>query len=213
MAKQEEIAEFIGIMLGDGCIGVYDCKSNGKTKKQYQLKVTLDSRNKQYTEYVFNLMDIVLGVKPVIYFKTKENTVDIRIFRKEIFNYATKELGLNLSPKWNKAKIPEKYQEGKLALFVLRGLFDTDGSVTIFNNNGRVYPRMEIKICPSPMQKQVIEILNNNDFSYRVEKLERGKIRIRLSGIKQLARWFSFVGSSNRRYIKRADVFLKKKVL
>ena len=74
MEKEEKIAEFIGIMLGDGSIGIYDCKAGDKTKKQYQLKVTLDSRNSQYIEYVFNLMKEVLDVEPVINIKTTENT-------------------------------------------------------------------------------------------------------------------------------------------
>ena len=80
---KKEIAEFVGIMLGDGCIGIYNCKAGNKMKKQYQLKVTLDSRNKQYIKYVFDLMKKVLEVKPVINYKKNENTVDIRTFRKE----------------------------------------------------------------------------------------------------------------------------------
>jgi len=29
---KKEVAEFVGIMLGDGCIGIYDCKTGNKTK-------------------------------------------------------------------------------------------------------------------------------------------------------------------------------------
>jgi len=35
MKKEEKIAEFIGIMLGDGNIGIYDCKCEGRIKKHY----------------------------------------------------------------------------------------------------------------------------------------------------------------------------------
>ena len=66
-----KIAEFIGGMLGDGHIGIYDFNSCGKKKKLYQLKITLDSRNRPYTKYIFNLMKEVIGECPKIYYKKK----------------------------------------------------------------------------------------------------------------------------------------------
>jgi hypothetical protein len=208
MEKEDRIAEFIGIMLGDGCIGVYDCNFKNKIKKQYQLKVTLDSRNKDYIYYVSTLMKEVLEVDPVVYFKKNENTADIRTFKKEKVEFALNTLGLKKSPKWEKMEIPNEYAKGKLALYVLRGLFDTDGSVTVFNNNGIIYPRIEIRICPSPAKSQIIEILNNNKFNYKIQHLDKGKIKIRISGKKEVQRWFKEVGSSNSLYIKRAEPFL-----
>lgn len=95
----------------------------------------------------------------------------------------------------------------------MKGLFDTDDSVTIFKNNGILYPRIEIKICPSPAQKQFIEILNRLNFKYRIQNLDKGKIRIRISGIKELKKWFELIGSSNIVHIEKANKFLNKKVL
>jgi DNA-binding transcriptional regulator WhiA len=208
MEKEEMTAEFIGVMLGDGCIGIYDCSNKGIIKKQYQLKVTLDSRNKQYIDHVYSLMKEVIDVEPVVYYKKGENTADIRTFRKERVLYALNEIGLKISPKWNRMEIPEKYIKAKLGIFVIRGLFDTDGSVTIFDNNGTLYPRIEIRMSPSPAQQQIIEILNKLDFNYKIQKLERGKIKIRISGKKELQKWFNIIGSSNQLYINRAKPFL-----
>jgi len=211
--KEDRLAEFIGIMLGDGSIGIYDCKSGNKIKKHYQIKVTLDSRNKDYINYVSNLMFEILGCEPTRNFKKNENAVDIGLYSKEKVLFSLNNLGLKLSPKWETMEIPEKYRNGRLALFVLRGLFDTDGSVTIFNNNGTIYPRIEIRICPSPAQNQVIKILDENNFKYKVQNLERGKIKIRISGKKELKNWFDKVGSSNKLYVERAKPFLEKKGL
>jgi len=135
MEKEENIAEFIGIMLGDGSIGIYDCKSGSKIKKHHQIKVTLDSRNKKYICYVSNLMREVLNAEPTINFKKKENAADVGLYSKEKVFYVLDVLGLKISPKWGRMEIPKEYLEKKLALLVLRLLFDTDGSVTIFNNN------------------------------------------------------------------------------
>jgi len=208
MEKEEKIAEFIGIMLGDGSIGIYNCRAGDNVKKHHQIKVTLDSRNKEYIDYVANIMEEVLRAKPTRIFKKNENAVDIGLYSKEKVLYALNNLGLKISPKWDKMEIPKEYTSGRLALLVLRGLFDTDGSVTVFNNNCIIYPRIEIRMCPSPAKNQVIKILNNNNFKYKIQNLERGKIKIRISGKKELKNWFDKVGSSNKLYIDRARPFL-----
>ncbi len=173
MEKENRIAEFIGIMLGDGSIGIYDYKFREKTKKHHQIKVTLDSRNKDYIEHVAKIMSGVLGANPTIRFKKNENAADIGLYSKEKVFYALDNLGLKISPKWGRMEIPATYTKGKLGLLVLRGLFDTDGSVTLFNNNGILYPRIEIRLAPCPAQKQIIDILNEKKFNYRIQNLER----------------------------------------
>ncbi len=210
---EKRLAEFIGIMLGDGSMGIYNTKAGNKIKKHHVVKITLDSRNKQYTDYVSNLMREILDVEPRLHFKREENAVDICTFRKERVSYVQEKIGLKISPKWNRMEIPRKFMKKELCPYILRGLFDTDGSVTIFKNNGILYPRIEIKICPSPAQSQFIDILDKLKFNYRIQKLDKGEIRIRISGKKELKRWFEIVGSSNSLYIQRAEPFIREKVL
>lgn len=205
---EEKVAEFIGIMLGDGSIGIYNTKSGDRIKIHRVVKITLDSRNKKYISYVFSLMKEILNVEPKLNFHKKENAVDIATFRKDKINYVLNDLGLKISPKWKSMKIPERFMKRELYPHILRGLFDTDGSVTIFNNNGTIYPRIEIKICPSPSQKQFINIIKDLGFNYKIQDLDKGEIRVRISGVKELKKWFEIVGSSNEEYIKRAQRFL-----
>lgn len=209
MEKEEKIAEFVGIMLGDGCIGKYPNRSREKIRYQHRVKVTLDSRNKEYTGYVSNLLREVLGIEPKVYYKKSENTVDIAIYQKEIYLYVINNIGLLASPKWNRMSVPLKYQHGKLGRLVLKGLFDTDGCVTLFNNNGIKYPRIEIRLSPSPAQDQINNILLENSFSFRIQKLERGKTKIRISGKNELKKWFDIIGSSNPIHAEKANQFLK----
>ncbi len=207
MMKEERVAEFIGIMLGDGSIGIYNTKAKNKIKKHRVVKITLDSRNTQYIDYVVSLMKDVLNVEPKVYFKKKENAVDICTFRKGSINYVLNEIGLKISPKWNNMEIPNKFMKKDLYSLILRGLFDTDGSVTLFNNNGIMYPRIEIRICPSPAQEQFMTILNELGFNYKIQKLDKGKIRVRISGKRELKKWFNLVGSSNHIHIQKAEFF------
>lgn len=208
MVDEKEMAEFIGILLGDGSIGIYDTKFKNKIKKHYVIKISLDSRNKKYYDYVYKLMKKVLDVEPTIFFKKKENSVDIRTFKREKVFYLLNKIGLKKSPKWGNMRIPEKYCNGELARYVLKGLFDTDGSITIFNNNKIIYPRIEIKICPSPAQSQIIKILKESKIRFTVQKLDKGKIRIRISGKKELKDWFNKIGSSNELNLLKAKKFI-----
>jgi len=208
MKKEEKIAEFIGIMLGDGCLGIYNCRAGNKIKKQYRTRISLDSRNKGYIDYVCNLLKEVLDTEPRIYYKKNEKAVDIATYKKDRFYYLTNQIGLITSPKWGKMKIPIKYSKGKLGLLVLRGLMDTDGCLSIFNNNGQVYPRIEIRLCPSPAQGQVSQILEEFKFKYKIQSLERGQTRIRLSGKEELKKWFDLVGSSSPVHINKYKKFM-----
>ncbi len=210
---EKKIAEFIGIMIGDGSIGIYNCKAGNRIKKHRVVKVSLDSRNEQYTNHVANIMKEVLGIEPKIHYKKNEHAVDICIYKKGVFKHVTEKIGLKKSPKWNTMKIPKKQMNCLLSCFVLRGLFDTDGCLSIFNNNGILYPRIEIKMCPSPAQKQVSEILNNLKIRHTIQNLEKGKTRIRISGKEELGKWFNFIGSSNIIHIEKAEKILKRKVL
>lgn len=208
MGGKESLAEFIGIMLGDGNIGRYNTRADDRIKVQHRIKVTLDSRNLEYIGYVYNMFKKVLNVEPRIYFKKDENAVDIATFIKDKFNYLTNEVGLKISPKINNMIIPHPYNKGVLGLFVLKGLFDTDGCVSVFNNNNVIYPRIEIRLSPCPAQKQIFQILVEQGFNFKVQNLDRGHIKIRISGKNELIKWFDLVGSSNPIHINKAKQFI-----
>ena len=64
--EDPRFAEFVGIMLGDGSIGRYKCKFKKGIKIQHQVKITLDSRNKEYIHYVKNLVKYLFDIEPRI---------------------------------------------------------------------------------------------------------------------------------------------------
>ncbi|MFH0973216.1 MAG: LAGLIDADG family homing endonuclease [Candidatus Micrarchaeota archaeon] len=198
-----ELAEFVGILLGDGCIGIYKCRKKNGEHKQYRVKITLDSRNEEYAEYVAGLFSAVLGFKPLIRKRRGENTCDILTFRRDAVFFLLNEVHLKLSPKWNRAKIPRTFMNRAFGARVLRGYFDTDGATIIYNNNGTVYPRLEMKIMPSPMQKQLQTLLKKLGFKFTARRLEKGKLLVRLNGKQQVERWFSIVGTKNPVHSKK----------
>jgi hypothetical protein len=196
-----KFAEFIGILLGDGSLSRY-VKSN-----HYRLQITLDSREEQYKNYVCGLICSLFDINPIIKYRKKENTVDILVFNRNIIRLLNEKFDLKYSPKWNRAVIPYYCRDSSLELDVLRGYFDTDGSVVLTNNNGIIYPRLEMKICPSPMQKQFIEILKRNSFRFGVYDIGKGKVRIQLNGKEQLTKWIKLINFSNKRHLDKVNKF------
>ena len=190
----EDLAEFIGIILGDGYF-VND-----------RLKISLNSiSDLEYLDYVKNLITYLFNVDSVVKFRKNENCVDLFIFKRKILRFLESN-GLIMSPKWKRAKIPADFL--RYGICVLRGYFDTDGCVVITNNNGIIYPRLEMKVCPSPMQKQFIDILKKENFHFGVYQIGRGQVRIQLNGKKQLELWNEKIGFKNMKHVAKVNKFL-----
>jgi len=201
----QDLAELVGILLGDGSLSLK--KNNPKSINR--LKISFNSRDdREYIYYVRELLKNLFKVDPILKFRKNENTADLFIFKKEIIEYLVNIAGLKLSPKWNRALIPSKFTKNKLNLLVLRGYFDTDGSLVITNNNGTIYPRLEMKICPSPMQEQFIKILKEYDFKFGSYSIGKGEVRIQLNGKAQLEKWSKLVGFSNQKHLEKAKKFV-----
>jgi len=116
--KDENLAEFVGLMLGDG--NIYSNKKRGV----YQIKVTNNSVTDK--EYIYNLF----GVNTYINFEKNRKGVNIRAGSMNLIKFLYS-IGLkpgnkiknNLDiPNWIKTK-------NNLLIPCIRGLFDTDGTV------------------------------------------------------------------------------------
>lgn len=202
------LAEFVGIMLGDGSIGKYQCsRGDGSSSKQFVVKVTISKDESEYESHISVLFEDLFGIEPVSYQKKNENTLDIRCFDRDLFDFLTEEVGLKTAPKKGRAEIPEKYTAEKFRKEVLRGYFDTDGSLVLTDNNGYLYPRLEMKISHSPMQEQFIQLIENEGFRFGDYELEKGKIRIQMNGKEQLQKWVEEIGFNNQRHLTKLERF------
>ncbi|MBW2969459.1 hypothetical protein KY314_05105, partial [Candidatus Woesearchaeota archaeon] len=199
----KEFAEFIGIMLGDGSLNKY------KLNNFYRLKITLDSREKEYVLHICNLIQKLFNKKPKVSYRKNENTVDILLFNRTIISILNEEFGMSFSPKWNRAVIPDLCLNNGLDIAVLRGYFDTDGCVVLTDNNGTLYVRLEMKISPSPMQKQFVDILKKQGFRFGVYDIGKGKVRVQMNGETQLKKWLKLVNFSNQRHIEKVNKYFK----
>lgn len=186
----ESLAEFIGIYLGDGSLTKYFLKIAGD--KRYDLN---------YFNYVNKLAFDSFGITGKIYHDKKTNLLSLVFFSKELCSFFTSELGIKIGDKIrNKSIIPNFIlRDRHLSLACLRGLVDTDGSISRRGRNGSQFT-ITFTNHNLPLLLQVKKICNDNGlFTFFSEKEKC----IGTNKAEKIKDYFSKVGSSNLRHIVR----------
>ncbi len=150
-----------------------------------------------------------LEIRALLYFrkatnKANKNAVDLIIYNKK-FALFLSELGLPVGkkgqiqiPNWIMALPLEKKR------YVIRGIFDTDGSMSARKSEKYRRPFMLIDSGSEPLRKQLKSILRKMGFPAYDSSGTVGVI-----GIQHAKRWFSVIGSSNQRHLGRYLEWLK----
>jgi len=121
-----KLAEFVGIILGDGTIS------------KYFIRISLNSlKETDYANYISKLVNELFGIESSITKEKNKNTLNVKFYSKNLVDFLKNKLNLPLGDKIkNRAKIPQIIFSDKiLMLSCLRGLVDSDGSI----NPRRVY--------------------------------------------------------------------------
>ena len=184
----EKLAELIGAYLGDGTI------------TKYQLKISGDYRyDLPYFYHLRKLVFELFGLSCSIIKEKKFNTANLIIYSKNLCSFINKEFGINFGHKIrNKTSIPNKIlQDNKLSIACLRGLIDTDGSISRRGRNGSQF-------C--------IQFTSHNKYLLEQVKKIGADLNIFTFGDEtgcgtnkgdNIKRYFDLVGSSNLRHIVR----------
>ncbi len=187
------LAEFIGIMMGDG----------GMTARQFTISLHhIDDL--AYSKFVTALIEQLFHIAPSIRHIPKNSVNIIVVSRTKLMHYLH---GLGL-PLGNKVKqnftIPQWIQENEEFMAgCVRGLVDTDGS--IFNHeyasNGKQYSYKKLSFSSAslPLREVVQLFLENHGFHAR---FTRG-IEIRLESKKDMEHYMKFIGSHNPKHLNR----------
>ena len=192
--KSEQLAEFIGIVMGDG----------GITKRQ--ITITLHSKDdKEYGKFVVALIKKLFDVPVGTYYYKVYHAINFIISRSELVKFCTEELGLKIG---NKVKqqidIPDWIKRNKqYAIACVRGLVDTDGSVFThrYKVNGKwyKYKKLAFTSYSEPLRQSVFNILKENGLNPRLAQ----KRDVRLDSIKDMQTYFQLIGFHNSKHLKR----------
>jgi intein/homing endonuclease len=189
----EALAEFIGIMMGDGSL------------TPNQLTITLHYINDhEYGIFVIKLIEFLFDLSPGVFYDRKFSVNRITIARIKLMKYLHN-LGL---PIGNKIKqnidIPQWIKERReYRVACLRGLVDTDGCVfthSYFVNGTRYhYKKLDFTSMSQPLLKSVDVILRDVGFHPRLVK-GRG---VRLDRVEDVRNYIRIVGSHNPKHLNR----------
>ena len=124
-----ELAELVGIMLGDGSI--YGSTRNNKLVT-HQVTIVGDSvKDRDYlTKYVTYLFQYLFGIQPSYYYSKCSNALYVKVRYKKLLEYLLS-IGLKFGNKIkSQVTIPNWiWQDDNYLRACIRGLYDTDGSI------------------------------------------------------------------------------------
>lgn len=188
-----QLAEFIGILLGDGCI------------QPEQVSITLNSdADRNYIIYVSNLVTDLFQYSPSIHprFPTKATVLLIsgKDFTAKLVSRGMK-IGDKVRqqvdvPNW--IKLNPEYSR-----WCLRGLMDTDGGIFtnsyVINGKSYVYPKTNFTNASQPLLDFVYNTLKSNGFHPN----NRQPRKVWLYSQVESRRYLEVIGSSNERLLKK----------
>jgi len=190
----KDLAEFTGIVLGDGSIG------------KSQISITLNSRDdKEYirfvTDLIKNLFDVYVGTH-----KRKDAVaVNLNVSRTELIRFCVERLGLKQGNKIKQqVDIPDWIKKNKLySIVCVRGLVDTDGCVFThsYKVNGKFYEYKKLTFTSysKPLRESVFNILKSNGLNPR---FAQGR-DVRLDSVADMNRYVRIFGFHNSKHLKR----------
>lgn len=117
LKKNNYLAEFIGVLLGDGNLTAYP--------RTDAVRIVYNSEECNYINHIAMLIEKIFNKKPTVNKRNKEKATDIVFYKSNL----SKKLDIPCGNKIkNKVKIPEWIKRNKV-YFVscLKGLFETDG--------------------------------------------------------------------------------------
>ena len=208
--ESKKLAEFFGILTGDGYMNTY-------RKYDYVIEI---AGNKLYDKdylviYVSNLIKELFNVSPRYIEKKNQNSIYLRIRSKVIFNYLLN----NDFKKGRKGniKIPAWVINNKEFMkYFIKGLFDTDGCISIKNKEGKKYPVISITSKSNLLLLDVMNYVKSIEINSYITRYVHINPRythklitykLQVNGYSNLNLWFNLIGSSNKRNINKYNFF------
>lgn len=177
----KELAEEIGIHLGDGCMS--------KNRNYFSVK-TNKKEEKYVTNFLFPLYKNLYNLD--IKLMRLESVSGFEIYSKALCEFKNISLGLPYGEKVHRIKVPEvilRTKDKEIYRAFIRGLFDTDGCISIIKKD---YPVISIMIRSEKFIEELSNMLKMMGFISNYTK-----DRIYINGNVMLKKWIKEINSNN----------------
>ena len=195
-----ELAEIVGIMFGDGCM-------SKKHNYTYRVNICLNlKKDLEYSFYIKKMFENYLDIKLKKYISKNKSSIELYCYSKKLCSIFNKKLKIPYSPKTN-LSIPNYIKsDNKLLISFLRGLFDTDGCVTIQKDKGYRYVLIKISTKHELFANSLKQALNQLKIRSFI-CINRNKIGSTGYDVvvrhKNAIKFFEIIGSNNQKNIKK----------
>ncbi len=195
--KNALLAEFVGIMMGDGGISKYHCA------------ITLNAEtDRAYAIVVSKLIKKLFGVEPKKYFRKDSKAMDLVIHSRNVVDFCHS-IGLKIGNKLKqKLDIPRWIKQSReFQMACLRGLVDTDGSFFIHAYTVRAKKYSYVKIgftSHSPfLIKSVVRIMRNFGLNAKINYNGRD---VKLESGHDVKKYMARIGTHNAKHREKFTV-------
>jgi intein/homing endonuclease len=197
----EELAEFLGILFGDGYLNKY-------ARNKYLIEIAGHSeKDLEYHYFIRKYCEKFFNISPKLIIRKDQNTLYSRIISKNMFLFL-RSAGM---PKGKKTRlsIPSWIKKNSLYLNAfIRGVYDTDGSIIL---RKRKQNSISLKMKSKTLVNEIKEALEQQGYfvAYNVEKRSdpRGfnstTYCIRINRKVMIKRFMEEIGSSNPYKLKK----------
>lgn len=182
------MAEFFGIMLGDGCIG------------PTQVMVTLGNKELDYVNHVSKLITKLFSITPKVYIRKKGYYVVSFGSKKAVDWLLCNNLVRNKVR--NQVKTPDWILEKKVFMqSFLRGFFDTDGSVYKLH--------FGVQLCFTNRSQPLLNDIANSlkQLGYYPSRISRFQVYVTRK--RQVQRFFKSINPANIKHRQRFNRFVE----
>ena len=187
------LAEFIGIMLGDGCLG-----------SAFQAAVAFNAAtDREYAGFVTRLAQELFGITPTASCRPNSHEGTLVFSSRRLVDHLVS-LGL---PRAHKVAIQVKVpdwvvQDASYRRHCLRGLMDTDGSLYAYRHvsNGKPYTHMAL--CFTNRSLPLLHFVEDTLASEGFHPVT-GPFRVYLHRQRDIRRYLSEVGTHNPKFSRR----------
>jgi len=216
------LAEFLGIMIGDGHLGEYPGVGKYGTKfvRRY-IHISANAKEIEYIDYIGKLFLQLFNVKLKMRIDTKPGAVALQANSKGILEYLNiiGEIPVNRKTEYLEIPIIIKKSSLNMKYAFLRGLADTDFSMSFRNRPGKghIYPVIKATFKSKMLIRNLEKLFSEMGFKYctyyneiRHDKRFDSVMEhnIYLNGRKNFGMWINRIGFSNHKFHRKVNKFL-----
>ncbi|MAG52866.1 MAG: hypothetical protein CMH62_02790 [Nanoarchaeota archaeon] len=205
--KDEKLAEFIGIVLGDGNINSF---KKGKKIRTYCVRIAGDSRHDRtyLTSYVKKLSSDLFNLEPRFHYSNGANCMYLSLYSLRLVEYFSEMKLLPGNKITNQTTIPKWiWKKDSYLAACVRGLYDTDGSVYELLPHWPGLFQVYFSNRNSTLLKDVRKALLKLGINISKISLQKGVTpRIYITKKSEIKKFKETIGFKNDRHLKKIKI-------